>query len=62
MWYGRHGEPMTVAPAVEYRIKDPGKRKLNTAVCAAFYDTGASFEPETAKPGTKVAVRYRYTG
>jgi hypothetical protein len=62
MWYGRHGEEMTVAPAVEYQIKDSGKRKLNTAVCAAFYDTGVSFEPETAKPGTKVSVRYRYVG
>src|SRR5262249_25287398 len=30
--------------------------------CAAFYDTGVSFEAETAKPGTKVAVRYRYLG
>src|SRR5262245_42191957 len=62
MWYGRHGEEMTDAPAVEYVIKDSGKRKLNTAVCAAFYDTGVAFEPETAKPGTTVRVRYRYTG
>jgi hypothetical protein len=47
---------MHVAPAVEYEIKadwnrDPKDvekilpRKLNTAVCAAFYDTGVSFEP-----------------
>lgn len=61
VWYGRHGEAMTVAPAVEYQI-DAGKRRLNTAVCAAFYDTGVGFEAETAKPGTKVRVRYRYTG
>jgi hypothetical protein len=37
-------------------------RKLNTAVCAAFYDTGVSFAPKTAAPGTKVRVKYRYTG
>jgi hypothetical protein len=66
MWYGRHNEEMQVAPAVEYNI-DPElnkdkTRKLTTAVCAAFYDTGVSFEPETAKPGTKVRVKYRYTG
>jgi hypothetical protein len=62
LWYGRHGEEMTVALAVEYHIPDAGKRKLSTAVCAAFYDTGVSFAQETAKPGTKVRVRYRYTG
>lgn len=73
IWYGRHNEKMFVAPAVEYFIDpklnaDPDKpgqakvRKLNTAVCAAFYDTGVSFEPETAKAGTKVRVKYRYTG
>lgn len=73
MWYGRHNQEMLVAPAVEYHIdpelnrdpKDPSKllgRKLTTAVCAAFYDTGVSFEPETARPGTKVRVKYRYTG
>ena len=73
VWYGRHGETMHVAPSVEYAIepdwnrigKDPAKqtqRKLNTAVCAAFYDTGVSFEPETSEPGTKVRVKYRYTG
>jgi hypothetical protein len=62
MWYGRHGEKMLVAPAVEYDLLEAGKRKLNTAVCAAFYDTGVSFEPETALPGTKVKVKYRYTG
>ena len=66
MWYGRHNQTMQIAPAVEYHI-DPDlnkdkTRKLNTAVCAAFYDTGVSFEPETAKPGTKVRVKYRYTG
>jgi hypothetical protein len=62
MWYGRHGEKMVVAPAIEYQLPDAGKRKLNTAVCAAFYDTGVSLEPETAQPGTKVKVHYRYTG
>jgi concanavalin A-like lectin/glucanase superfamily protein len=62
VWYGRYNEKLFVAPAVEYQIADAGKRKLSTAVCAAFYDTGVSFEPETAPPGTKLRVRYRYTG
>ena len=73
VWFGRHGETVPVVPGVEYRIKhdwhrdpkDSAKlltRKLNTAVCAAFYDTGVSFEPETAPPGTKLRVEYRYTG
>lgn len=62
LWYGRHLDQMLVAPAVEYDIPEPGKRKLNTAVCAAFYDTGVAFEAETAKPGTKIHVKYRYTG
>ena len=73
VWFGRHGESVPVVPGVEYRIKhdwhrDPKDatklltRKLNTAVCAAFYDTGVSFEPETAAPGTKLRVEYRYTG
>lgn len=62
VWYGRHVEKMVVAPAVEYDLPDAGKRKLNTAVCAAFYDTGVSFGSETAQPGTKVHVKYRYTG
>lgn len=73
IWFGRHGESVPVVPGVEYRIKqdwhrdpkDSAKlltRKLNTAVCAAFYDTGVSFEPETAAPGTKLRVEYRYTG
>lgn len=73
VWFGRHGEEMHVAPAVEYEIeagwnrdaKDATnivERKLNTAVCAAFYDTGVSFAPETAAPGTKIRVKYRYTG
>ena len=34
----------------------------SSAVCAAFYDTGIAFGQETAKPGTKVKVKYRYTG
>lgn len=73
VWYGRHNEQLHVAPAVEYEIDadwnrdttaalKPVMRKLNTAVCAAFYDTGVSFEPETAPPGTKLRVKYRYTG
>src|SRR5262249_48344833 len=73
VWYGRHSKDFVVAPVVEYHIDPalnanpdkPGEallRKLNTAVCAAFYDTGVTFEPETAKPGAKVHVKYRYTG
>jgi len=73
VWYGRHNKDMKIAPAVEYEI-DPswnpqymanGKavaRQCNTAVCAAFYDTGVSFPQETSIPGTKVRVKYRYTG
>jgi hypothetical protein len=64
VWFGRHLEQLHVAPAVEYDISSATStgRKLNTAVCAAFYDTGVSFAPETAKPGTKLEVKYRYTG
>ncbi len=62
VWYGRHSDPTSVSPAVEYAIKDTGGRKMNTAVCAAFYDTGVSYPAETAAPGTKVRVAYRYTG
>lgn len=72
-WHGRHVDTLQVAPAVEYEMdpawnevtREGGKkssRKLNTAVCAAFYDTGISFEPETTPPGSKVRVKYRYTG
>ena len=73
VWYGRHNGDLQVAPAVEYEI-DPtwneleiaegkmGSRQCNTAVCAAFYDTGVAFGNEIAKPGTKVRVKYRYTG
>lgn len=73
VWFGRHNGDLQVAPAVEYE-SDPswnelkqadGKtstRQCNTAVCAAFYDTGVAFVRETAKPGTKVRVKYRYTG
>jgi hypothetical protein len=62
VWYGRHTEKMLVAPAVEYNLPDAGKRKMNTAVCAAFYDTGVALGAETAPAGTKVVVKYRYTG
>jgi hypothetical protein len=73
VWYGRHHGAVPVVPAVEYEIRpewhrDPRDekktvtRKLNTAICAAFYDTGVSFEPETSVPGTKLRVKYRYTG
>lgn len=72
MWYGRHVDKQLVAPAIEYYItpemnldpKDATKtltRKLDTAVCAAFYDTAVAFAQETAPPGTKVRVKYRYT-
>lgn len=64
VWFGRHLEQLHIAPAVEYDISSGTStgRKLNTAVCAAFYDTGVSFAPETAKPGTRLEVKYRYTG
>ena len=64
VWFGRHNEDMHIAPAVEYNIS-PGEsqgRKLNTAVCAAFYDTGVSFPSEKAPAGTHIQVNYRYTG
>jgi hypothetical protein len=73
VWHGRTGDVHRVSPVVEYRIQpewtqvpdDKGstsRRKLNTAVCAAFYDTGVAFEPATAKPGDRIRVQYRYTG
>jgi uncharacterized RmlC-like cupin family protein len=64
VWFGRHLEQMHIAPSVEYDISSGTStgRKLNTAVCAAFYDTGVSFASETAKPGTRIEVKYRYTG
>ncbi len=73
VWHGRVGEEHRVSPAVEYEIQpnlievtdDQGRksiRQLNTAVCAAFYDTGVSFSPVTARPGEKIRVNYRYTG
>ncbi len=62
VWHGRHNDPVPICPAVEYRTPDTGGRKLNTAVCAAFYDTGVSFPAETLKPAQKISVRYRYTG
>jgi hypothetical protein len=62
VWYGRHTGDLLVAPAVEYNLPDAGKRKMNTAVCAAFYDTGVALASETAPAGTKVHVKYRYTG
>lgn len=62
VWYGRHNVPAPIVPAVEYIEFDAGDRKLNTAVCAAFYDTAVAFERENALPGTKLRVHYRYTG
>ncbi len=73
VWFGRHNGDLQVAPAVEYDIapswnevtQADGKtrtRQCDTAVCAAFYDTGVAFGSETAKPGSKVRVKYRYTG
>ena len=73
VWYGRHNGDLRVAPAVEYEIMpewnaiaqaDGSKtgRQMNTAVCAAFYDTGVAFAADTLKPGSKIRVRYRYTG
>jgi hypothetical protein len=62
VWYGRHNGDLLVAPAVEYDLPEPGKRRMSTAVCAAFYDTGVSLGPEKAPAGTKVRVKYRYTG
>jgi len=62
LWYGRHLEDMVVAPAVEYHLSAAERRPLHTAVCAAFYDTGVSLAAETAKVGSKVQVKYRYTG
>ena len=55
LWYGRHGERMHVAPAVEYAI-DAGPRKLDSAVCAAFYDTGVSFGPSAVSGGVARAA------
>jgi len=62
VWVGRHQDNFIVAPAVEYDLPEPRKRKMNTAVCAAFYDTGVALAAETAKPGDKVRVKFRYTG
>ncbi len=64
VWFGRYGETMHIAPAVEYNISAGQSlgRKLNTAVCAAFYDTGVAFPGESARAGSRLAVNYRYTG
>jgi len=73
VWHGRFDDPVPVSPAVEYSIDPatlrgldpegkPTSRHLNTAVCAAFYDTGVSFGRTLARPGHVVPVRYRYTG
>jgi hypothetical protein len=73
VWHGRTGDEHRVSPAVEYQIQpewielqdEQGKtarRKLNTAVCAAFYDTGVAFDAVTARPGDRIRVQYRYTG
>ena len=49
VWFGRHVDQFHIAPAVEYDISGntSAGRKLNTAVCAAFYDTAVSFSPNT---------------
>jgi hypothetical protein len=63
MWYGRTNETRPPAmPAVEYDISPGETREMSTAVCACMYDTGIAFNPEKTLAGTKVAVRYRYTG
>ncbi|MCA9064961.1 MAG: LamG domain-containing protein, partial [Planctomycetaceae bacterium] len=73
VWHGRTGDLHRVSPAVEYQIQpewvevqdekgNRSQRKLNTAVCAAFYDTGVAFEAVTAMPGDRIRVQYRYTG
>jgi hypothetical protein len=73
VWHGRSDDLHLISPAVEYEIlpelievtDESGRRttrQLNTAVCAAFYDTGVSFAPVTAKPGEKIRVNYRYVG
>jgi len=73
VWHGRSHCDVGIAPAVEYFIQPEWQqvadgsdgfiqRQMNTAVCAAFYDTGVAFHAETAKPGDKVRVKYRYTG
>lgn len=73
VWHGRYNGDFRVAPAVEYDIAPEWiekagtngsvvRRQMNTAVCAAFYDTGVAFAPEKAAPGTKLRVKYRYTG
>lgn len=73
VWHGRTGDEHVISPAVEYQIQpewielqnskvNKSQRKLNTAVCAAFYDTGVAFESITANPGDKIRVQYRYTG
>lgn len=73
VWHGRTSADQRVSPAVEYKIPpqwrrfdDPNGnsqwRPLNTAVCAAFYDTGVAFAPATLEAGDKLRVRYRYTG
>jgi len=73
MWYGRHNEPMVLAPAVEYAIEPSQRsypdnpkvkvpREIHTAVCAAFYDTGIAYGAEELPAGSKVRSRYRYTG
>ncbi|MFQ3651722.1 MAG: LamG domain-containing protein [Gemmataceae bacterium] len=73
MWYGRHNEPLTIAPTVKYFIEpsqrpsphDPKRlvpREISTAVCAAFYDTGIAYGAEELPAGTVIRSRYRYTG
>ncbi|MEY3176747.1 MAG: Concanavalin A-like lectin/glucanase superfamily [Planctomycetota bacterium] len=72
-WHGRTGERHVISPVVEYQIQpdwielpgeagEAGRRQLNTAVCAAFYDTGVAFAPASLREGDRLKVRYRYTG
>lgn len=73
MWYGRHNEPLRIAPAVEYFIPpshrsspdDPkavSPRQISTSVCAAFSEKGVAYDGETLPAETKVRTCYRYNG
>jgi hypothetical protein len=62
VWYGRHNEPLRVAPAVEYDLSAEVGRVCDTAVCAAFYDTGIGYRQDTVPAGKTVRAQFRYTG